>query len=405
MRIVFAFLVWHPDVTNHIDWGNRLYQYLPKGFYSPDANVWNFTWPNQPPGTIYMFGIIKYMFDIVFAILLFVNNSISLFPSIIVSFSESNLYPAMLKLPAIIADFGIAYIFFNLLKKQNNKLAIATSVLFVLLPVIWYNSSVWGQYDSVINFLFLAGFYFADKKQSLLSVICIAVSLYIKISLLILLPVYIVFLLRKNSLTKIVVSSVIGFLLIMVLTVPFSYTQNPIAWLYKIYTEKVLSEQLHVITANAFNFWSIFVGVEWISNSLPLLGKTYEFWGYVLFAIVSIPLYLKALFTKKIDKTLFLSGMIYFAAWLFLTNMHERYLFPFFVFSLTYIVKNKMSLTLYILASLLSLFNMYYLWFKPEIEILITFSELVNKSAIGILFVCIFLYFYKNALFNKKLES
>ncbi|KKP31359.1 MAG: hypothetical protein UR21_C0010G0001, partial [Candidatus Woesebacteria bacterium GW2011_GWC2_31_9] len=65
-RLILSFLIWHPDLNNHFDWGIRFWQYGPAKFYT--ENVWNFTWPNQPPGTIYMFAGIRKFFEFIFGI-------------------------------------------------------------------------------------------------------------------------------------------------------------------------------------------------------------------------------------------------------------------------------------------------------------------------------------------------
>ena len=62
-RVVLAFGAWHPDLNNHVDWGIRFFQYGPSKFYAPESNVWNYTWPNQPPGTTYVFAGVRKIFE------------------------------------------------------------------------------------------------------------------------------------------------------------------------------------------------------------------------------------------------------------------------------------------------------------------------------------------------------
>ena len=153
LRIFISFLVWHPDLNNHIDWGIRFFEYGASKFYAPESNVWSFTWPNQPPGTMYMFAGIRKVFEFVFNFFWQININVPAFPSIIISYFETNLYPALLKLPAILSDFGIAYLIY---KWTNKKWA---GILWLVNPIVWYNSAVWGQYDAVINFFALLAFY------------------------------------------------------------------------------------------------------------------------------------------------------------------------------------------------------------------------------------------------------
>src|SRR3990167_6171654 len=153
-RLLLSPLTWHPDVTNHIDWGIRFWQYGPKIFY--EANVWNFTWPNQPPATMLLFALIRKIYEGVFASLWFININFPMFPSQVITWSEFNLYPAMLKLPSIFTDLGLAWLVFKFTKEiTDSKKAELATIIFLFNPVVLYNSSIWGQTDSIINFFAL----------------------------------------------------------------------------------------------------------------------------------------------------------------------------------------------------------------------------------------------------------
>lgn len=145
-RAFLAFVVWHPDLNSNADWGVRFFQYGPARFYAPESNVWNFTWPNQPPGTIYMYAGVRKLFELVFNIFWTINVKIPAFPSVIITLFESNLYPALLKLPAILSDLGIAYLIYKLVREnsKHKERGIIAAAIFLFNPIIWYNSSVWG---------------------------------------------------------------------------------------------------------------------------------------------------------------------------------------------------------------------------------------------------------------------
>ena len=121
LRVVLAFITWHPDINNHVDWGIRIFSYGPGKFFAPESNVWSYTWPNQPLGTIYMFAVIRKLFELVFSVFWWVNIHIPLFPSAIMLFLEDYLYIAMLKLPAILADLGIAVLIYKIILSWGTK--------------------------------------------------------------------------------------------------------------------------------------------------------------------------------------------------------------------------------------------------------------------------------------------
>jgi len=206
-RLLVAPLAWHIDVMNHLDWGERFFEYGINGFYAPDSNVWNFTWPNQPPGTAYIFAGTYLAFQGIFSTLWSINTTIPVFPSIIVTLAEGYLYPVLVKLPAILSDLGIAYLIYKFLSDwKDKKIAKFGAILFLFNPVIWYNSSVWGQTDATISFFVLLSIYLIFKNKLKLSLLAFVMSLYIKFSLIIFAPIYALLLIKKFKIKSILQS-------------------------------------------------------------------------------------------------------------------------------------------------------------------------------------------------------
>lgn len=381
-RILTSFLFLHPDVRNHMDWGERFFEYGPSGFYDPEANVWDYTWPNQPPGTMLIFAGVYQTHQFLFSLLTWVNQNISFFPSTIMFFFEDNLYSALAHLPAVIADVGLAYLVFKVIIDVSKKkeLGYVAAVIFLINPIVWYNSAVWGQYDSVINFFAFSAFYLLLKKRTLLALVALALSLYIKISLAIFVPVFILLLLKqKISLKQIIKSTLVTAAIFSLVTLLFSYTQDPWTWIYELYSEKVLGQQLHVITANAFNIWALLTGIHEQPDSLTWGPLSYQYWGYILFT----PVYIFTLYKlwKSTDKLAWCKALtvIAFASFVLLTNMHERYLYPLFPYFTVLAVLNIRLMLLYWSVSLLSLINMYNYWFTPSVQPLISLLEYGNR--------------------------
>ena len=398
-RVVLAFIVWHPDVNNHIDWGIRFWEYGPKKFYAPETNIWSYTWPNQPPGTTYMFAAIRKLFEVSFAGFWWINIKIPAFPSGIVTFFETNLYPALLKLPAILADFGIAYILYKWTKKKW------APIIWLLNPVIWYNSAVWGQYDAVISFFALLSFYLLTQKKLTYSLLAIILSLYIKASLLIFLPVWIIVAIRqKYKLSDYLVSTAYCLAAIILITLPFSGGDSVI-WLYDLYVKKVFVQQLHVITANAFNIWSAIAGIHERPDTLPLLGLTYQYWGYILFTISFAPI-LYSVYKKQDQTTIaWALALTAFSSWMLLTNMHERYLYPLFPYLTVLVTAGGVNLPTYWIISLLSLLNLYNFWWVPKIDWVVNFLSFGNRlmpRILGFVNFLLFMFLYKRRVESYK---
>lgn len=389
LRIIFAFLVWHPDLNNHADWGTRFFQYGPQMFYAPDSNVWSYTWPNQPPGTIYMFAGIRKVFEFTFNVFWKINVQIPAFPSAVISYFETNLYPALLKLPAILADFGIAYLIY----KWTNKKWF--SVLWLINPIVWYNSTIWGQYDSVINFFALLSFYLLDKRNLMFSALSLALSLYIKASLLIFVPIWVVIVFSQKYKTKeLFLASGLSLLVIILLSLPFS-NGNTLIWLFNLYQNKIFVQQLHVITANAFNLWAGIAGIHERPDSLPFLFLTYQTWGYLLFSLAYTPVLIKIFKNNKTPDIAWALSIAAFASFVLLTNMHERYLYPLFPYLTILLALGNIKHFYYWTVSLISLLGMYNFWFTPRIEYIVSFLSFGDRLMPRILGFIMFAMFLK----------
>lgn len=402
IRIVLSFIVWHPDLNNHIDWGIRFFQYGAQKFYAPESNVWSFTWPNQPPGTIYMFAAIRVLYEFIFNIFWQINVKIPAFPSIIISYFETNLYPAFLKLPAILSDFGIGYLIY---KFTNKKWA---CLVWLLNPVVWYNSTIWGQYDAVINFLAMLSFYLLFRKKLTFAVLAFALSIYTKASLLIFAPIFLILAIRQGYKVKDwIISILLPSLFIILITLPFAHG-NTITWLYELYTKKIFVQQLHVITANAFNLWSAIAGIHERPDSLPLLGLTYQIWGSLLFAAAYLPLLYKIYKNQSTKNVVWVLALTAFASFVLMTNMHERYLYPLFPYLTILLALGFVDLFKYSIISVISLLGMYNFWFTPRIEPVVTFLSFGDRlmpRVLGFVMFGMFLMLYKRyneSRYNEK---
>jgi Gpi18-like mannosyltransferase len=414
-RLTLSFFAHHIDLFNHADWGVRFWQYGPTKFYT--ANVWSFTWPNQPPGTIYIFAGIRKLYEGIFSFFSYLHFQLNIFPGSILLYLEKNLYTAFVKLPAILADFGIAWliykIVFGITKKKN--LSALGSIVWLFNPVVWYNSSVWGQYDAVINFLAMLAFYLLTRRKLIFALMFLAVSFYIKASLLIFAPIFLIVALRqKYDIKSWLLALGASLLTITLFTIPFS-GGKPFIWLYYLYKDKVFTEQLHVVTANGFNFWGMVFGVKdsavQLSDSARFLGIwAYKYISYIIYLIFYLlPTWL--VFKKQDIKSVFWAlAIVSFSSFILLTNMHERYLYPIFPYFTVLVVMTPTLFANYAGVSLVNLLNLYYYWWVPVIPGLMNFmvakDGLAARVLSGInvlLFLFLYLRFIRYSFDKKKL--
>jgi dolichyl-phosphate-mannose-protein mannosyltransferase len=376
LRITLAlFSSYHPDILNHVDWGNRFWQYGPREFY--EGNFWSVSWPNQPLASILLFALISKLNQFVFSFLWFLNTNLSFFPSFIFPFLEKNLHIFLLKLPFILSDLGLAYLAHSVVLNitKNQKKALLACFLFLFNPVLVYNSAVWGQTDSLINLLALIGIWKLYQKSYILAFFSLFLCLYFKLSLLIWSPVVLLLIWQqKKYLPKILASALLVALIFTVLTLPFVQHNDVFTWLWYLYNNRILPRQGNMLSGNAFNFWTLLFGQDLsLSQDLLILGLKAKIWGFlVTLSLIFLPL-IKIIFQKeklnsvKIFNLLFL---VSFSTFLFMTNMHERYLYPIFFPLLILVCLQKVNLKYYLYLSLVHFLNLYNLWWYPSLPFL-----------------------------------
>jgi dolichyl-phosphate-mannose-protein mannosyltransferase len=66
-------------------------------------------------------------------------------------------HPELLKVPAMLADAGIAALVYVLATRlRDRRTGLVAAALFLFIPVTWYDSALWGQVDAVGTFVAVA---------------------------------------------------------------------------------------------------------------------------------------------------------------------------------------------------------------------------------------------------------
>jgi len=401
LRLILVLISnYHPDILNHVDWGNRFWQYGPKRFY--EASVWSVSWPNQPSGSIYLFAAITKIYQWLFAALWQLNIRFSAFPSFIFPFLEAKLHIILLKIPFILADLGIGWLIYKMaLKgKVGSKRANFAASLFLFNPALIYNSAIWGQTDSLINFLALLALWLIYKRNYFGGIFSFILSLYLKLSLIIWAPVFFLVIILRRDFKKAVFPALFSFLLIVIASLPFSGDRNPVSWIWYLYSNRVLARQGDMLSGNAFNLWTLLRGVDFsLKENILTFGVPAKAIGRVLASGSMIAIgFLFVLKDKKkqatrINNMLWAVTLISFSTFLFLTNMHERYLYPIFAPMAILVAMDKLKLKWYLALSLVSWLNLYNLWWYPNIPFLrraLQFRQFLLPRLLSLLIMVIF---------------
>src|SRR3990167_10923077 len=157
LRLSVSLIAYHGDLNNNISWGTLALERGLNGFYgSSDANDWPYSAPNQPPLSILSLAGLRVVYLAIENISWRLNNQFSFFPSTFIWFWEAKGMTLLMKLPSIFADLGIGWLIYKYFEKEGkHKLGLILSAVWLFNPIIWYNSSIWGQTDSIVNLLVL----------------------------------------------------------------------------------------------------------------------------------------------------------------------------------------------------------------------------------------------------------
>lgn len=277
----------------------------------------------------------------------------------------------LVKLPSILADLGIAYLIYSYFKnKKMIRQSYLIPSLWLFNPVTLYNSSIWGQTDSLVNLLGLLSVIFLLRKNLVGSAIFLTLSILFKGSLMIFIPVlFIVALKQKYELKRWFKAVSLSLIVVLIVSISFHPKVDMFLWLYNLYTQRFFPGEIGSLSANAFNFWWIIDSGKTLDSTL-FFGLTARVWGYIL-TISSLSFifwWFKDRFSeKRIWFSLVLSS---FTTFLFLTRIHERYLFPIFP-SFTILIGFMPELLFtYSVLSILHLLNLYHLFWAPSIPFL-----------------------------------
>lgn len=321
----------HNDSFLHRDWGKIAFLYGPsetyRSTYISDVGIIN----NLPPGATYIFGSMYFIHVQASKVINIVTGKP---PGNFLWMNDGTFANIFLRFPAVVADILIGYLIYRVVRVHSRKRALLAMSLYVFNPAVIYLSSVWGQIDSIPVLLFLSGLYFMGKQRYIISLILIGLSLYVKLSVLPLIPLYLYFLIRQVSPIRLLKYSMIVMLIITVLTIPISVA--PIQWIWE-FSLKNTSNVLNNITANAYNFWWFVLAPKLLvpatTVSTFFLGLPLSVWAYTLFTISSFPLFYvlyrtPSLRLRKSELLFCLFSLQVIVYFMFLPSMHERYLFP-----------------------------------------------------------------------------
>jgi len=373
-RIFLAFLSTQPqysqnaDLTRYQDWGGISYHHGLANSYTPANITDGLSINNQPPGTTYL------------------NFSVYAIHKNFFSYGQESKVPitALLKLPSIASDLLIGlFIYLIVLRVRSRNFAFFASAIFLFNPVIFYNSALWGQMDAINNLFLYLSIYLLLGKKYFLATFAVFMSLFIKISLLPLLPLMLLFILKTMNfkISKFAIYVLISIGILLLLTLPISL--NPFSWYLNFFLTNAKGE-LPYITNYAFNFWAVLFSpyyLELVPNNTELrFGLPLSVWANILFLLSYIPILIYAFKSKLTEERIInLLMIVAFAMFLLLPRMHERYLYPFFPLLATFVGLRSKNFIFYAILSVINFINLYVVW-HPFEALPASVSALIGQS-------------------------
>lgn len=320
------------DVDDWFSWSNRLVEVGFSKFYSPQV------FSDYAPGYMYILkilGLIKSLLNI----------------------NDKSFY-LLLKLPAILADGFLALVVYKELSKITNKFYSTTGTLLIIFnPALIFNSTIWGQIDSIPTLFLIFSVIYLKNKKLILSSLILGIDFLIKPQVLAILPVFILFFIKNFSLKNSIKLILPFAIIVIILSLPF-FPNQPIGRLFSLIQKS--ANQYPYTSLFAYNFWGV-VGF-WISDNHIFKTLTYQSWGYIL--LLSYWIFIGYLFIKN-KLSLFSLATLSMLSFFFIpTRIHERYLYPAIalLIFLSAVYKSRLLLTLSLILSLIHFINLYYVY-------------------------------------------
>ncbi len=439
LRLGLVFTAYHGDLNNNISWGTIAVEKGLSGFYgSSDADDWPYSAPNQPPLSILMFAGLRVVWQTVENISWWMNNNFKIFPSGFIWFWESKGITLLVKLPGILADLGIGLLIYKYLlgsrhpefssgankrKRdlsaslkmtksqilkgvQNDRKALVITMVWLFNPITWYNSAIWGQTDSIVNLLGLLGILGLLKKNLVWFSVFFTLSFLFKGSLGIFIPILgMIAIWQKYPLKNWLRATCYVLLTTIFISFWFHPKLDLLVWLFDLYKTRILPGEIGYLTANAFNFWWLVDSGKILDNIL-YFGLSARIWGIVitLLGMLGILRWLKKDTSEvaertpqTVEKKVFISlAIVSLLTFLFMTRIHERYLYPFFPFATILLGFMPQMIVPYIILSVTHLLNLYHLFWAPSIPFLeASFFNPLFAQIISLMNILVFIYLFR----------
>ncbi len=420
LKLLISRLIVHVDLLSNSEWGEWIFFHGPKGFY--ENNIWTYSWPTQPPLASYIYGFDRYLYYLLLELFrnighFIVNYHIApwhlrFWFAFTTWFDQAKINPEVafpigyfmtIKLLPIIADSIIALIIYSI--STDKRRGVFLSSIYLISPFSWYISSLWGQIDQLSFVPLILAFIFESKrKYPILNFLLIALSISIKPTGLILLPLFLYIHFKNKHNLFITFTGVLSVVLFFVVTTNLFINTNPFIYAKEVLYPKIFLKSEFRVSTNSFNFWRIFIGNKAYGDTMNFLFLPARYWGITMWAIINI-------FAIKLLKEINLKNVIYAffivaaGSWLFMTNMLDRYFFAGIVGGLFVCLYHPNLFKYWFTMSLIFFLNLFNQWWYPEslhlLKQILIWNESLTTRILALINVLFYLIMIRKLIFQK----
>jgi dolichyl-phosphate-mannose--protein O-mannosyl transferase len=355
LRLTIAYILlpgsgFESDLASYTSWALTLAEHGAGGFYA------NAGFADYPPGYLYVLWLVGALAQALGPI------------------SEGGPYGvagALIKVPPILADVAVAAVLHALVRRlvgtgtvRGERLGLLAAAVWLVNPVTWYDSAIWGQTDSVGALVMLAGVALLIRGRAEAASVAVVLAALVKPQFgIVLAPVVGAVLLRRHLISpgsgprvrpalpasladalgrhqgpvRLATSAVVAVIVFLALLAPFGLT--PVG-----YVELMASTAggYPYLSVNAYNPWaligaggdpSLASGRVWSSDEVPLLGPVPGvLLGTALLGAGFLVGSFRLLWRPDARSIVVVAAFLSLCFFILPTRVHERYLFPAFAF-------------------------------------------------------------------------
>jgi len=241
---------------------------------------------------------------------------------------EGQSHTLVMKLPSIFADLACGWVLLRLGRERlGDSGALLVSAAYLFCPAVFINSAQWGQADSFCTAILLASVLFLYKEMYIPAGLIYGVSVLCKPQMLVFAPLYLCFAVKRKHWLGLALGIGCALGAILVLAAPFTHGFN-YWWLVVKYQSTM--NYYDYLSVNACNLWAL-LGRNWAGMPQGLSGMALTVAAPVLATVACGVLMFRS---RRRDAAFAAVPVLMGIVYLFAVKMHERYLFPAFLFML-----------------------------------------------------------------------